>query len=123
MTIVSLIGDVLAAVISVLLDGQLCVFEMLVAWSHARALLHVVLAVAPGSPGFAAVVAGVRFELEVHAEVVHHVAQLRHALWTVVAEVQSLHLACLFIFDGLPRVMLGKLLLGEVAGDVVAGSG
>ena len=41
----------------------------------------------------------------------------------MVAEVQSLHLACLFISDGLPRVMLGKLLLGEVAGDVVAGSG
>ena len=119
MTIVSLIGDVLAAVISVLLDGQLCVFEMLVAWSHARALLHVVLAVAPGSPGFAAVVAGVWFELEMHTEVVHHVAQLRHALWTVIAEVELLKLACFLASNSLPREMLGKLLLGVVACGVI----
>ena len=119
MTIVSLIGDVLALVISVLLDGQLCVFEMLVAWSHARALRHVVLAVAPGSPGFAAVVAGVWFELEMHAEVVHHVAQLRHALWTVVAEVELLRLACLLAADMFPRAMLGKLFLGVVACGVI----
>ena len=53
--------------ISVLFDGQLCVFEMFVARSHARALLHVVLAVAPGSPGFATVVTGIRFKFEMHA--------------------------------------------------------
>ena len=41
----------------------------------------------------------------------------------MVAEVQSLHLACLLVFDGLSRVMLGELLLGIVAGDVVVGSG
>ena len=64
----------LTEVCSELLDGQLGVFVMSVARSHARALLHVVLTVAPGRPGLAAVVAGVRFELEVHAEVVHHVA-------------------------------------------------
>ena len=64
----------LAEVCSVLFDGQLGVFVMPVARSHARALLHVVLTVAPGRPGLAAVVAGVRFELEVHAQVVHHVA-------------------------------------------------
>ena len=68
---------------------------------QARALLHMVLTVAPGSPGLAAVVAGVRFELEVHAEVVHHVAQLRHALWTVVAEVESFRLACFLVADSL----------------------
>ena len=78
-----------------------------------------VLTVAPGGPGFAAVVAGVRFESEVHAEVVHHVAQLRHALWAVVAEVPSLHLACFLVADSLPLVMLGKFVLGVVAGDVV----
>ena len=123
MFIVSLIEDVLAVVFSVLLDGQLWVFEMSVAGPHAGALLHMVLAVAPGGPSFAAVVAGVRFELEMHAEVVHHVAELGHALWTVVAEVQSVHLACLLVLDGLPRVMLGELFLGVIGGDVVVGSG
>ena len=92
---------------------------MLVAWSHARALLHVVLAVAPGSPGFAAVVAGVWFELEMHTEVVHHVAQLRHALWTVVAEVESFRLACFLVADSLPGVMLGEFFLGVVACDAI----
>ena len=93
MFIVSLIEDVLAVVFSVLLDGQLRVFEMSVAGPHAGALLLVVPAVAPGGPSFAAVVAGVRFELEMHAEVVHHVAELRHALWAVVAEVELFSLA------------------------------
>ena len=78
-----------------------------------------VLAVAPSSPGFAAVVAGVRFELEVHAEVVHHVAQLRHALWTVVAEVESFRLACFLVADSLPGVMLGEFFLGVVACDAI----
>ena len=117
--IVSLIGVLLAVVFSVLLDGQLCVFEMSVARSHARALLHVVLAVAPGSPGFATVVAGIWFESEMHAQVVRHVAQLRHALWTVVAEVQPFHLACFLVEDSLPLEVLGKLFLGVVACDAI----
>ena len=120
MFIVSLIEDVPAVVFSVLLDGQLWVFEMSVAGPHAGALLHVVLAVAPGSPGFAAVVAGVWFELDVdRAEVVHHVAELRHALWAVIAEVELLSLACLLVVDGLSRVMLRELFLAEVSSDTI----
>ena len=92
---------------------------MSVARSQARALLHVVRAVAPGSPGFATVGAGIRFEFEMHAQVVHHVAQLRHALWTVVAEVQPFHLACFLVENSIPRVVLGKLFLGVVACDVI----
>ena len=110
----------MAEVSSELLDGQLGVFVISVARSHAGALLHVILAVAPSGPGFAAVVAGVRFELDVNrAEVVHHVAELRHALWTVVAEVELFTLACFLVVDSLSCVMPRELFLAEVSSDAI----
>lgn len=92
---------------------------MSVARPHARAFLHVVLTVALRGPSFAAVVTGVRFEPEVDAEVVHHVAQLGHALWAVFAGVHFIKLTCFLIDDTLPFVMLGELFPRVIIGDTI----
>ena len=78
-----------------------------------------VLAVASGGPGLAAVVARVRFELEMDSEVVHHVAELRHALVAELAEVHLVDHACLVVDGALPFVVLGELCLRVILGGVI----
>ena len=86
---------------------------------HARALLHMVLTVAPGGPGFATVGAGVWSETKVEAQVVLHVAELRHTSLTDLAFVHFVNRSCLAIDERHPGVVLGKLLLRVILCDLI----
>ena len=71
-------------------------------------------------PSLAAVVASVRFELQVDStEMILHVAQLRHALWTELAEVMFLMFACLLVEEEISPIMLGERFSGVVLGDAI----
>ena len=76
--------------------------------------------VAPGGPGFATIGAGVRSESEMEAEVVLHIAQLRHASLTELAHVHSVCHTCLIVDDGHSDVVLGKLFLRVIVCDLIS---